>query len=57
MNNLVEHQEKNTECGMYSLYFIIKMIKGGNYKKLFSNKKNLIRDKEMLKLRKKYFSF
>lgn len=57
MNNLVEHQEKNTECGMYSLYFIIKMLKGGNYKKLFSNKKNLIRDKEMLKLRKKYFSF
>ena len=35
MNHPVEHQEKNTECGMYSLYFIIKMLQGGNYKNLF----------------------
>ena len=33
------------------------MLNGGNYKKLFLNKKNTIRDKEMLRLRKKYFSF
>ena len=57
MNHPVEHQEKDTECGMYSLYFIIKMLQGANYKYLFLNKKNLIRDKEMLNLRKKYFSF
>ena len=57
MNHPVEHQEKNTECGMYSLYFIIKMLQGGNYKNLFLNKKNVIRDKEMVNLRKKYFTF
>ena len=57
MNHPIEHQEKDTECGMYSLYFIIKMLEGASYKKLFLNKKNLIRDKEMLNLRKKYFSF
>lgn len=57
MNHPVEHQFKNTECGMYSLYFIIKMIEGANYKKSFLNKKNIIRDTEMNKLRKKYFSF
>tara|TARA_Y100001970_G_C14168729_1_gene822837 strand:+ start:297 stop:1202 length:906 start_codon:yes stop_codon:yes gene_type:complete len=57
MNHPVEHQEKDTECGMYSLYFIIKMLQGASYKNLFLNKNNLIRDKEMLNLRKKYFSF
>ena len=56
MNHPVEHQFKNTECGMYSLYFIIKMIEGANYKKSFLNKKNIIRDTEMNKLRKKFFN-
>lgn len=56
MNYPVEHQEKNTECGMYSLFFIIKMLHGANFKKVFMNKKYLIRDKEMINLRLKYFN-
>jgi hypothetical protein len=56
MNYPVEHQEKNTECGMYSLFFIIKMLNGANFKKVFMNKKSLIRDKEMINLRLKYFN-
>lgn len=52
------HQKSNTECGMYSLYFIITMIdnkKSTNYKiKLFKEKK--IPDKFMKKLRNVYFN-
>jgi hypothetical protein len=52
------HQKSNTECGMYSLYFIITMInnkKSANYKiKLFKEKK--IPDKFMKKLRNVYFN-
>ena len=55
VSNTVEmrHQYSNSECGMYSLYFIIEQIKGRNWK-YFNNIK--IEDKKMKKLRKVYFN-
>jgi len=47
------HQESNTECGMYVLYFIIKMIEGKKWN-YFINKK--ITDKEIMNYRNKYFN-
>ena len=46
------HQYSNSECGMYSLYFIIELIKGRSIS--YFNKR--IKDKCMKKLRKKYFN-
>ena len=64
--NKLEHQQGDTECGMYSLFFIISMLTdtiGGDDNKpfddfthkikLFTN--NHISDKEMENLRDKYF--
>lgn len=63
----VQHQRGNTECGMYSLYFIITLLTGetdrGVYLKgykekynFFKNKKLRIPDKFVFDLRKKYFN-
>lgn len=53
-----QHQKSNTECGMYSLYFIITMIDNSmSLKKkinLFKYKK--IKDKNVEKLRNVYFN-
>ena len=51
--NPVRHQYSNSECGMYCLYFIIKLIENRNYKRLINRK---IKDKEMIKLRNIYFN-
>ena len=48
-----EHQMKDTECGIYSLYFIINMIKNVNPLK-FINKR--ISDETMERFRKVYFN-
>jgi len=56
MNHPIEHQEKNTECGMYSLFFIITMLEGGNFKKIFLDKNKLIKDNDMIHLRKQIFT-
>ena len=62
-NYPVQHQESNTECGMYSLFFIITMLTGktesGNMTvaqklRLFRNKK--IPDKHVFRFRKIYFN-
>lgn len=45
-------QYGNTECGMYSLYFIIRMITGTDFKQFC---KHSIPDSEMLKFRKVLF--
>jgi hypothetical protein len=45
-------QYSNTECGMYSMYFLIRMIAGETFKKFC---KNPISDKWMLKFRKVFF--
>jgi len=46
-------QHKNTECGMYSLYFIIRMLAGDGFR---SFTRQSPPDKEMLKLRHWIFS-
>jgi hypothetical protein len=45
-------QFSNSECGMYSMYFIIRMIEGESFKKFC---KNRIDDKYMLNFRKVLF--
>ena len=48
----VRHQESNTECGVYSLYFIRCMIEGNSYDMFFNN---IIDDEAMKKFRKFLF--
>ena len=49
----IEHQETESECGMYCLYFIIEMLKDKSATHFLENK---IDDKEVFILRKKYFN-
>jgi len=52
-----EHQMKNTECGIYSIYMITSLLK--NEKKVedfTSETKRRITDDDMFKLREKYFT-
>ena len=63
-NNKIEHQKGNSECGMYSLYFIVTMLmEKTNTQKLknrrekidyFSNKR--IPDDVVFEYREKYFN-
>lgn len=53
MVNNKRHQYSDSECGMYSLYFIITMLKGMSWS---SFNKNRIPDKKMKELRSIYFS-
>ena len=53
-NHPVEHQYKNTECGIYSLFFIIHMLEDkitGHYLKT-----HILKDEYMQKFRKIYFN-
>jgi len=50
--NTVEHQKKNTECGVYSLFFIIEMLKKEK-PYMFTE---VIPDDKMEKFRKEYFN-
>ena len=49
-----EHQKKNTECGMYSLYFLINMLTEKKNWKFFKN--DVVSDEEMQTYRDKYFN-
>jgi len=51
--NKLEHQQTESECGMYCLYFIIQMLKDKDKDYFLKNK---IPDEEVFKLRKKYFN-
>jgi len=51
--NDIEHQETESECGMYCLYFIVEMLKDKDLNYFLENK---IDDGEVFKLRKKYFN-
>jgi hypothetical protein len=51
--NARRFQFGETECGMYCLYFIIRMLFGDNFKDFC---KNALKDNEMLELRKWLFS-
>jgi len=53
IENKIEHQRTNTECGMYCLYFIIQMLKDKNLSHFLNNR---IDDKEVFKLRNEYFN-
>ena len=51
--NTVQHQRKNTECGVYSMYYIIESLKGKTFSTI-TNK--IIKDEEMNKNRDKFFA-
>ena len=50
--NKVRHQYKNSECGVYSTYFIIKMLEGNNFETHCNNK---ITDDEINEKRNVFF--
>lgn len=61
--NEFEHQKQNSECGMYSMYFIISMLtekldkKSMNRADIFNHlQKVRVSDNKMKKLRDKYFN-
>jgi hypothetical protein len=59
-NDRAFHQKSNTECGMYSLYFIINMLlsrgeRRALFKNRFNNPKRIIKDKDVEKYRKFFF--
>ena len=53
-NEGAEHQHGDTECGVYSLFFIVNMLEDKTTKEYL--KTHLIRDEEMQKFRKIYFN-
>ena len=53
-NYPMEHQYSNTECGMYSLYFIIQLLRETHSIDFFKNYR--IKDKDMENLRSEYFN-
>jgi len=50
--NNYQHQQKNTECGVYSINFILRSVKGENFDDII---KNITSDDEINKCRKVYF--
>ena len=48
------HQEGNTECGMYSLYLIVTLLRDTHNYNFFKTTK--ISDEAMEKMRDKYFN-
>jgi hypothetical protein len=52
--NKLEHQKSNTECGMYSLYVIINLLKDKlTYDYIMTHR---IKDEEVEKMRKEYYN-
>jgi antitoxin component of RelBE/YafQ-DinJ toxin-antitoxin module len=51
-SNTIQHQKENTECGVYSMNFIIRMLRGDDFNKLCHTR---ISDKQINKCRRKYF--
>tara|TARA_B100001027_G_scaffold172974_1_gene124313 strand:+ start:161 stop:1063 length:903 start_codon:yes stop_codon:yes gene_type:complete len=50
--NSIRHQFKDSECGVYSMHFIIKFLEGFSFDQITRDK---ISDDDMFKNRKKYF--
>lgn len=50
----VEHQNKNTECGIYSLFFIIHMLQDKTSENFYKN--HIINDDQIQNYRKIYFN-
>lgn len=53
-NNGVEHQNENTECGIYSLFFIIHMLQDKTSESFYKN--HIIKDDQIQNYRKIYFN-
>jgi hypothetical protein len=50
----VEHQYKNTECGIYSLFFVIHMLQDKTTEEFYKN--HIIKDDQIQNYRKIYFN-
>ena len=50
--NNIRHQFKNSECGVYSMHFIINLLEGKTFEDVT---KNIIKDDDMLKNRDLYY--
>ena len=50
--NHIQHQFGNTECGVYSIYFLTELALGKSYKEIIKKK---INDKTMNEYRNKFF--
>ena len=50
----VEHQYENTECGIYSLFFIIHMLQDKTTESFYKN--HIIKDNQIQNYRKIYFN-
>ena len=50
--NKIQHQFKNTECGVYSMNFIIRLLNGETFDDIVNN---ITKDDEMNACRKEYF--
>lgn len=52
--NTVRHQRKDSECGIYSLYFIASMLDGRTFEDIT---KNIVNDDTINQMRKVYFTW
>ena len=50
--NTIQHQQKNNECGMYAINYIVERLKGNEFEDVV---KRVVRDNEMNKKREVYF--
>ena len=50
--NTKQHQFRNSECGVYSINFIVRLVNGEPYTSIVEN---ITKDEEMNKFRKEYF--
>ena len=50
--NQIQHQFKNSECGVYSMNFILNLVKGNSFEDVINN---IILDEEMNDMRKEFF--
>ena len=50
--NQNQHQFKDSECGVYSIYFILELLNGRSFKDLSTD---IVKDEEMNSFRAKYF--
>jgi hypothetical protein len=51
-HNTIQHQFSNSECGVYSINFIVRLVGGENFDEITQN---ITKDNEMNKCRTKYF--
>jgi len=50
--NNIQHQFDNSECGVYSINFILRLVEGEDFDSIINN---VIKDEEMNKYRNIYF--